>query len=168
MKTLMYITVIVSFIFLIISGCKDDSTSTTGPTQQEEVNKITFNGGGYSNLSVIPSSTFAGYLSSIGMTSVQFTCLVNSDTLLLITYFPGQTTGTFSWSTANTYAILFLIPSGNEYRNTANSGTTNVTTYGSTGQNIEGDFNGNVVRTAAPHDTVRISCPKFSVKRTMN
>ncbi len=85
----------------------------------------------------------------------------------MIIYTPGQSNGTFLWQTANNYAFLWIRPAGTIYRNYINSGTTEITVYGSTGQKIEGNFSGNVIETISPYDTISVSCNKFSVTRSM-
>jgi hypothetical protein len=166
MKVIKIILMFATCSFLIFTGCKDDS-STTGPTQQQEVNKVTFNGGGYSNVSVFPYFTFAAYLSSLSVTGVQLKYTINTDTLNLLIYFPGQATGTYQWVTADNFVVLFISPAGKEYRNKVNSGTTNVTAYGSTGQKIEGNFEGAVINKSSPYDTIQVKSSFFSVVRSL-
>lgn len=45
----------------VLYSCNGDSTLTTAPGQTE-VNKITYNGGGFSNVTVSSIFTFAAYL----------------------------------------------------------------------------------------------------------
>lgn len=166
MKTVKCITVIVSFIFLIISGCKDDSTSTTGPTQQGETNKITLNGAGYNNISVFPYISSGVYNLGSNRTVLVFQCKIDADTVTLLLSFPGQTTGTFPWQTADNYAWFYKSSSSTVYYNSVNSGSTTVTSYGEVGQNIEGNSSGKLNTHSAPYDTISVSCNKISVSRS--
>jgi hypothetical protein len=164
MKNIYYLFIIPVVLLQILTGCKSDTNNpVTG--QQEEVNKIVFNGSGYNNASAQPYLTFAAYLSTLNMTGISFYCTIGTDTLTVLIYTPGQTNGTYPWSTALIYAVL-LRGHSTTYRNSASSGTTTITSYGSVGQNIQGHFDGKVNNQVSPYDTINVSCSNFSVLRS--
>ena len=156
---------IIFIAVLLISGCKEDSTSPT-PTQ-EEVNKIFFNGAGYNNVSAFPYLTAGVYNSGTNRMGMGFYCMIGSDTVALFLYFPGQSTGTFPWQTADNYALFFKSSVSTLYYNSVNSGTTVVTGCSGVGQKIEGNFSGKLNTHSVPYDTISVSCNKFSVTRSM-
>jgi hypothetical protein len=165
MKNIIYFILIIFAASSLLISCGGDST-TTAPQVQEEANKITLNGANYSNVTLTPYRTFGGYLQALNKTAVSFYCKNNSDTVYLVVYSDGQSTGTFQWQ-SGVYAMLMEYQAGNIYYNGVNTGTTVITAYGSVGQKIEGSFTGRVINSAPPNDTITISCNKFSVTRNL-
>lgn len=165
MKIVKTVLIITPLCLLLFTGCSKDSSPTETP-QQEEVNKISLNGAGYNNVTMSPYICTGVYNSSTNKTGLVFQGVIEADTVMFLLWFPGQTTGTFPWQTADNYAWFFNNSTSIIYYNSVNSGSTTVTSYGDVGQNIEGNCSGKLNDHSAPYDTINVSCNKFSVSRS--
>jgi len=164
MKSIYYLLIFVMFAAQILIGCKSDTNNPITGSQQE-VNRIVFNGGGFNNASAQAYMTYAGYYPSMDKTGFSFYIIISPDTMYLLLYTPGQTTGTFPWMTEGDHAILYVTGHNSGHYNAEGSGTTTITSYGNVGQNIQGNFNGKVDAAIPPYDTINVSCSNFSVNR---
>lgn len=88
---------------------------------------------------------------------------------MLFVYTPGTTSGTFQWTSYldSASVVLMIRPSGANYYSSSKSGSTVITSYGSVSQAIKGNFNGKIMNSSPPYDTVAVSCSNFSVTRSL-
>ncbi len=167
-KTFLRILSVLSVaVFLFLSGCSKKSDSNpVGPTNPVTGSgSVTLNGGGYNNATINFGIGAGGYTSTDQMTACVIYGATGNDSLLIVIEFPGKSTGNYQWqaftqnsSNVNGVAVNVYNSKGtNNYFIPAAGGKTNVSTYGSVGQTIEGTFNGTIQDAVTSSTTITIS-----------
>ncbi len=147
---------------VFVAGC--GKKEATGPDDDQiTVGTMTFtlNGGGFNNQVITLSNAVAVYEADEQVTGVGARGVIGTDSISCAVAFPGNRTGTFSWSPPD-YGLGIAI--GNRAFYGPVTGTTTVTSYGTVGSTVSGSFSGKIVRLGTS-DTVTVSNGRFSARR---
>ncbi len=156
---LRFLSVLALLVFVVFSGCskKSSSSNPLTPGNVTGGGTITLNGGGYTNATVNFTTGVGAYLTSDKMTNCIFYGKVGADSILVLVGFAGTSTGNYQWQDFTQSSTNFNGVAVNIYNNAAgvnkyfvpkSGGNTNVTTFGSVGQTIEGSYSGSTIDVA--------------------
>lgn len=163
----------VVFVLLVSSGCnkKDSATNPVAPgTTTAGTASFTFNGAGFTNQSFSITGMVGGYSVSDKMSGVTGSSATTGDSTMLTIVFPGNATGTFSFS--DTVGVVISRGTGSSQRGFVNGlggGQIVVTAYGAVGTSITGTFSGKLYEvTSTQLDSVTVSNGSFNALRVTN
>lgn len=176
MKKLIFFGTVVLLLFcitLIFNSCsKDDGTTGPGDGVNTGLGSagFTVNGGGYNNRTFSFSVASGGFNPDENLTVIGAILSSSTDSVYLAITFPGNQTGTFTWS--DSAGICFWYYGADTVHKYFcfydSSGSTTVSSYGVVGGYISGTFSGKLIGGTIPYttlDTVTISNGSFSAKR---
>ncbi|MBK7629961.1 MAG: hypothetical protein IPJ23_04525 [Ignavibacteriales bacterium] len=136
-------TVMILTILTLAIGCskKSDNPVDPGNIVQAQAT-LTLNGAGYVNKSVTLSNGIAEFSLSDTVTAIQFSGIVDNDSLYFAIIFKGNQTGTINWNDDNG---ALLLKNASSFYIGASQGTTTISSYGAISGKIEGNINGKLI-----------------------
>lgn len=131
---------------LVFTGCSKDSKGPVDPIAVINAEaKLTLNGAGYTNKSVTLSNGLGAFSPTDTLTAIQFSGMVDNDSLYFAIIFNGNQAGTFNWNDDNGAIIYRTTTSGNYLYLGITQGITTVSSYGAVNGKIEGTINGKLI-----------------------
>lgn len=156
-------------ITLFLSSCSKDKNNPVEPGNGNDgpLNaqvKVKLNGAGFDNHEITLTQGYSSFLTSDHETYAAFWRKTANDSVYVAFQFTGSSSGTFNWRAENYDAAVIMMNDDNALLYLAASeGKTNVVTYGTVGQKIEGTISGRLVEVSTM-DEIIIS-GTFSIER---